>query len=139
MGQEAQPESRSWWQTLPGLLTAAAGTITALTGLFVALHQVGCLGRNPSPAAQIQSHPAADSAQPTQTELPRSEPPASVTTSRSLTLPANVEVRSEDIVYKLLSARLAPYSPGKSSLKFMVRMMFDPTRCSIIFNALSCS
>jgi hypothetical protein len=27
----------SWWRTVPGMLTAAAGTITAVTGLIVAL------------------------------------------------------------------------------------------------------
>src|SRR5436189_4804110 len=35
---------RSWWQTLPGILTAIAGTITAITGLIVALHQAGLFG-----------------------------------------------------------------------------------------------
>src|SRR6266702_2303404 len=34
----------SWWQTVPGILTATAGIITAVTGLIVALHQ-----RPPSP------------------------------------------------------------------------------------------
>jgi hypothetical protein len=31
---------RSWWQTLPGMITAIAGLITAVTGLVVAIHQV---------------------------------------------------------------------------------------------------
>lgn len=40
MAEEPGPQ-RSWWQTIPGLLAAAAGVITAITGLIVALHQVG--------------------------------------------------------------------------------------------------
>ena len=36
-----KPRSQSWWSTLPGMLTGAAGIITAATGLFVALHQAG--------------------------------------------------------------------------------------------------
>ncbi|MFD2937396.1 hypothetical protein [Spirosoma flavum] len=33
----------SWWQTLPGILTAIAATITAITGLVAALNQTGLL------------------------------------------------------------------------------------------------
>src|SRR5918992_2238100 len=40
MSEERGPQ-KSWWQTIPGLLTAAAGVITAITGLIVALHQAG--------------------------------------------------------------------------------------------------
>ncbi|MEO8854690.1 MAG: hypothetical protein ABI359_12990 [Ginsengibacter sp.] len=33
---------KSWWQTLPGIITAVAGGITAITGLILALNQSGC-------------------------------------------------------------------------------------------------
>ena len=33
------PRSSSWWQTLPGILTATAGIITAISGLLVVLYQ----------------------------------------------------------------------------------------------------
>jgi hypothetical protein len=36
-----QPKPQSWWQTLPGILTATAAFTTAITGLVVALHQAG--------------------------------------------------------------------------------------------------
>jgi len=42
--------------------------------------------------------------------------------ARSLTLPANTEVRSGDAVFRLLSARVDPYSPDKVSVHFIVRM-----------------
>lgn len=35
-------ESKSWWQTLPGILTAVAGVITAVTGFLLAMNQSGC-------------------------------------------------------------------------------------------------
>ncbi len=47
MGQDTTPESKGWWQTLPGLLTAAAAIITAVTGLLVAVHQTGFFDRSP--------------------------------------------------------------------------------------------
>ncbi|HEX9819998.1 MAG TPA: hypothetical protein VGD07_10330 [Methylomirabilota bacterium] len=36
--------TKSWWHTLPGVLTAIAGVVTAVAGLVVALGQVGLLG-----------------------------------------------------------------------------------------------
>lgn len=36
---EDRPKEKSWWQTVPGVLTATAGIITAVTGLIVALNQ----------------------------------------------------------------------------------------------------
>jgi len=38
-GEPSKPQS--WWQTLPGILTAVAAIITAATGLIVALNQAG--------------------------------------------------------------------------------------------------
>ena len=38
-----EPGSQSWWQTIPGVLTATAGIITAVAGLVVALNQAGIL------------------------------------------------------------------------------------------------
>src|SRR5437899_442227 len=32
-----EPQSRSWWTTLPGVLTAIAAVLTAATGLILAL------------------------------------------------------------------------------------------------------
>jgi hypothetical protein len=52
------PKPQSWWQTLPGVLTAVAGIITAAAGLIVALNQAGVFSRSekstpstPTPAA----------------------------------------------------------------------------------------
>jgi hypothetical protein len=42
MGEDQRP--LSWWQTVPGILTAVAALITAITGLLLALHQVGLIG-----------------------------------------------------------------------------------------------
>jgi hypothetical protein len=40
-----EPKLHSWWQTLPGILTATAGIITAVTGLLVVLYQAGFFER----------------------------------------------------------------------------------------------
>jgi hypothetical protein len=118
MSDAPKSESKGWWQTLPGLLTAAAGIITAITGLLVAVHQTGLFDRTSHPPAQTQTQPQtnADPAQPSPSA------PANASTSRTLALPENSEVRSGQAVYKLLSARVDPYSPGKVSLHLTVRM-----------------
>ena len=53
------PRSPSWWQTLPGVLTATAAILTAVTGLLAILFQYGIIGGKPnavpSPAAPVHS------------------------------------------------------------------------------------
>jgi len=48
-------KTSSWWQTVPGLLTAIAATITSMGGLILALHQAGILtispGHTPLPSS----------------------------------------------------------------------------------------
>jgi len=41
---ESQKPKISWWQTLPGVLTAAAAAATAIAGLIGVLHQAGLIG-----------------------------------------------------------------------------------------------
>lgn len=36
-----EPDSKNWWSSLPGVITAIAGTLTAMTGLIIALNQIG--------------------------------------------------------------------------------------------------
>ena len=61
-----ESNSTSWWQTLPGVLTAIAGLITAVAGLLAVLVQTGVLHRRgdpPSPrlpdSAQLAASPRA--------------------------------------------------------------------------------
>lgn len=55
-------ESKSWWQTVPGILTAIAGVITAVTGLLIALNQIGIFDQgkngNPQPTLLEDTPPA---------------------------------------------------------------------------------
>jgi hypothetical protein len=70
MGEE--PKFHSWWQTLPGIITATAGIITALTGLLVVLNSTGFFkpaSRNQEPVSTSSQVPEPDSkaAEPLQT------------------------------------------------------------------------
>lgn len=44
--------SQSWWSTLPGILTAVAGVVSAVAALVVALNQSGVFDRKETPPAK---------------------------------------------------------------------------------------
>jgi hypothetical protein len=64
MAQQDGSKTQSWWQTFPGMLTAVAALITALTGLLVALHQAGLLDRRDTeedaPSGESRPDPRSD-------------------------------------------------------------------------------
>ena len=64
---DEKTQARSWWKTLPGVLTAIAGILTATTGLLVALNQMGILPHKPSqmpvPHARLPVPPLAGQGQ----------------------------------------------------------------------------
>jgi hypothetical protein len=68
-----EPKLPSWWQTLPGTLTATAGIITAITGLLVVLYNAGFFesaGKAADPAytASPATEPASKASQPLGTD-----------------------------------------------------------------------
>lgn len=59
-----EPKSQGWWQTLPGIITATAGAITAAAGLVIALHQAGFFGGEGKPASVAGNEAARPSLPP---------------------------------------------------------------------------
>jgi hypothetical protein len=104
MGEEQKPQR--WWQTFPGILTATAGIITAVTSLIVALHQAGVFDTVTKPAPQSQNT--------TRTSLEATKPPVA--------LAAGTEVRLGSAIYKILAVQLDRYNVEKLTLRFTVRM-----------------
>lgn len=76
----------SWWQTLPGVLTALAGVITAVSGLVALLYQNGVLGHKAdagdavaaqaSAGASVSTSPATSAHTPPKALPEASAPPA---------------------------------------------------------------
>ena len=95
----------SWWQTLPGVLTAIAGFIAAVSGLILALNQAGLLGGANDKQAQGPPGPAATTAPAPHPEAqpeaprPRTEPPG----KSEAPMPATV-ARPESPAQRALSA-----------------------------------
>lgn len=123
-----EPGSKIWWQTIPGILTATAGVVTAVAGLIVTLHQAGFFEAEKEKVPQVQN----DIVKPPKVKVteslvgttPNATKPSSIgeTAPYSVTLSGDTEIRVGQAVYKILSARLDRYAPNKLSLKLEVRM-----------------
>ena len=82
----------SWWATVPGILTATAGVITAVTGLTAILSQTGVLGEKSKGLVAEQSTAVRNAISPP--EAPASKPsipadarPANATPANARTTP----------------------------------------------------
>lgn len=107
------PQTSKWWFTMPGILTAVAAIITAITGLIAALNQSGALGLFKARGVDAGATSApADIAQAGNTHV--------AGMARELT--AGQQAELPDARYQLLSAKLAPYNAEKQTLTFTIRM-----------------
>jgi hypothetical protein len=91
MDNEDKPRNQdkgNFWTTLPGILTALAGFMTALTALIAGLHQIGLIGAKADPqTSSASTFSTTPSLSPTATSTPTSTstPTPSPTPSSSLT------------------------------------------------------
>jgi len=120
---DAPSKSQSWWQTLPGILTAVAGFITATTGLILALHQVGVFSRESKSA----------SPGPTQTAVSSASTPGSAPARRE-----TGAVTSLDALEEKLNAANIQLSTGGANDRERVRGYFDGPEAPYYLLATSC-
>ncbi len=115
-------KSKSWWQTLPGIITTVTAAITALTGLVVTINQTGWFGPPSPPAATKGSAPAVPAplaqAPPLSTSPSPSPGPA-----YSVALPAMREYRLSTATFTVLKVDLAPRTSETAALQLRLRMM----------------
>ena len=117
---DEDPKSKSWWTTLPGALTAAAGLIAAITALLSTLHQAGWIG---SPGATGKATTTAQAPAPAPVSIAPS-PPASMAPSATgkPSLPANATLIYGKLSYQILSVRSTLTTPDTLSLKLTIRL-----------------
>lgn len=112
-----EEKTKSWWQTLPGLITSLTAAVTAVAGLVVALKQVGWIGETPAqPPTQAQTQTQA------QPQARQGTDAAKGPDVYSVTLPALRDYRLGDYTYTLLAATLSPQTTEKDALRIQVRM-----------------
>jgi hypothetical protein len=131
VAQKAQEPKPSWWQTMPGLLTAIAATLTATAGLIATLHQTGLLPAAtktpaPSPVADTAGSPSPSDISPLDgqpNEQPNEQPSESpqalpLADGMEVTLPIGADGTA---LYKVLSARVEPMNTENLALKLTIR------------------
>jgi hypothetical protein len=99
--------STNWWQTLPGVLTAMAAILTAVTGLLALLFQYGVLGgKRDAPATSAPTHssgvtkpdtPSSAPASASGTTKPWSRSDVVITTKNGVTTTLRAETLSNCI------------------------------------------
>jgi len=109
-----------WWTTLPGVLTATAALVTALTGLAVGLGQLGHIGGDDAEGSpQVK---AAVSSGATPSSTPSANAVGAGVGAATTTLPLGQPFRIGEVSYELLDARIRPDSDGLVALELSVRM-----------------
>jgi hypothetical protein len=117
MGEEAKAAergTRSWWQTVPGLLTAAAGLISAVTGLLVALNAIGVFSDDTRSPRATQAATAAGGVAGTTS--------AGAGGSHRVTFPGGARATLGTSVYELTGGQAEPSNPGELELRLSVRL-----------------
>ncbi len=128
---DMEKSKSSWWQTLPGVMTAVAAVITAVAGLLVTLNQIGVFGTTVAPVPPAAVAPAAV---PTAARSPLdppatgvSKPTAAVGADRvSVSFPSvtAVTLRSAagEATYEIISAGVARRGTDTLTLSLVVRL-----------------
>ena len=133
---------KSWWQTLPGIITGLTAIVTALAGLVVAIQQTGWLGPGTQtpPSRPPATTPAPPASAPPATPAPASAPPAPgaappsasrgasapATAARApvpVALPALRDYRFSGATITLLKGEVVPRTTESDELRFRLRMM----------------
>jgi len=125
-----EEKAKSWWHTLPGIITTLTATVTALTGLLVAIHQTDWLGpptppvvakgsapTPPAPPGPVAPAPPAQAPPPTMSPLPPRGP------TYAVGLPAMRDYRLGAATFTLLKAEVSPQTSEKDALQVRLRMM----------------
>jgi hypothetical protein len=109
---------RSWWTTLPGILTGIAAVLTAVTGMIVALSQLrsgSSVGGQPPTATIVPT------AEPTVSTSPPAETRAAAAPYR-VTFPSGKKATIGTAVYEVARARVETSNPGDLALRLTVRL-----------------
>jgi hypothetical protein len=114
-------KTENWWKTVPGMLTATAGFITAVAGLLAVLYQVGLFGGR---ASSPHGAPTVTSQHLSDTTTPVAASPNG--TKYSVTFPSGTVVKFRNHrgqgTYEILSAQAERRSVGKLGLMLTIRM-----------------
>lgn len=127
MSERLVPDGRapSWWTTLPGVLTAVAAVITALTGLFVSVSALR--SANEAPAEPNQRATVLEEDSSSATVPPAPSIAAGSAADYQLTFPSGTQTslrnwNSYELVYTVLESSVTQRGPDALELELSVRV-----------------
>jgi hypothetical protein len=131
--------AQRWWQTVPGILTAIAATVTAVTGLILALQQTGVIGGNATSATGAQQNSTTPSAPREPADAtPGPGPAQAVATRQAIQMPDGRSVTMHLVgakyQYTIVSAERQAQPPGKQLLHFRIRVWTDSSSGLLFWN-----
>ena len=132
----AEPSTKSWLQTLPGIVTSITAALTAIAGLVVAVKQTGWLDKEPvaetqatppnsaPPSPALASSTGLVSSTPPSPSTPTAAPPAAQPRAVALPQMRDYKLGPADIkaTFSLLKAELAPATSETDSFVIRLRM-----------------
>ncbi|MDP9078668.1 MAG: hypothetical protein M3O71_14650 [Bacteroidota bacterium] len=113
------PDEKSFWTTVPGIITGLAAIVTAITGLIVALNGAGLFSKSAAankPPTETKQEVKKDADSLTGKKEEQQKPVEKLTPVFSMT-----EVKIEDHVYKILGSSLEAITPESNSLKIKIK------------------
>lgn len=113
------PDEKSFWTTLPGIITGIAGILTAITGLIVALNGAGLFSK-PAAANKVstETKPGVKNGTDSLTSKPTDlqKPVENLKPVFSMT-----QIKIEDHEYKIIGSSLEAITPESNSLKIKIK------------------
>jgi hypothetical protein len=118
---------KSWWTTLPGVITSITAAVTALAGLVVAIKQTGWFDSDPpartaAPASSTVTASRQDAAAPTAVAPPLAAP-SPTKSAYPVGLPELRDYKVGAATFTLLKAQMSRQTTEKDALQIRVRMM----------------
>jgi hypothetical protein len=112
------PDEKSFWTTVPGIITGLAAIVTAVTGLIVALNGAGFFGK-PAAAGKTAAE-TKPQIQKKMDSLPakQAEPQPAVNLKAVFSM---TRVKIEDHEYTILGSSLEAITPESNALKIKIK------------------
>ncbi len=114
------PDNKSFWATLPGIITAIAGILTAITGLIIALNGAGFFSKQATDS-KSSTEPKSESIKYKENEVSEKTNGFKETNAQYNLTFLMSQVKIEDHQYTIMSASLNPTTPVNNELAIKIK------------------
>ena len=118
-----EEKGRSWWHTVPGILTGVTAIISAVAGLLVAINQTGWFARPESQATERNRSPIA---------IPQGAGANGV--AGTVVMPQLRQYQLGELVFTILSASLTARNSESGTLSIKVRLLNNKSYTANFWN-----